>query len=94
VGGNYYDCNPLGTYNSSQANEAASSDTAQAGTTGTYGCGTSPDTESLICKTTGGSASCTCWVYAATGADTNTLGHISVSSSGCFCPGSGDPTWN
>ena len=94
VGGNYYDCVPPGTYNPAQATEAANSDTGQAGTTGTYGCGSGADTESLICKTTGGSASCTCWTYAATGADANALGHISASSSGCFCPGSGDPTWN
>jgi hypothetical protein len=103
VGGNYYDCTAVGTYNATQATEAANSDTAQSGTVSSgWSCGSGSSTASSICKTTGTGATgtCTCWTYAATGSLASTVGLIYVntiatgSNSGCYCPGTGNPTWN
>jgi len=95
---NYYDCYNQGTpgtpstYNQNMVNDAAAQATWQSGTaSGGWSC---PSGDTLVCKTTG-SGPCTCWVYNLVGGSSATdAGHLSVSSSGCFCPGTGDPTWN
>jgi hypothetical protein len=105
VGGNYYDCTALGTYNQTQATEAATSDTAQAGTVSSgWTCsGSGGATSNSICKTAGNGSTgtCTCWTYAATGSLADTVGYLYVntvatgSNSGCYCPANtSNPTWN
>ena len=98
VGGDYFDCVALKTYNAAQATEAADTDTAQTGTVSDgWSCGAGASTASAVCKTsgTGLTGTCTCWVYAATGADRALVGLVDVSKiGGCFCPGVGGATWN
>ena len=69
VGGNYYDCTALSTYNVTQATEAANSDTAQAGSVSTGTCGTAPNLQSAVFRTAGdgSTGACTAWVYAGSG---------------------------
>ena len=69
VGGNYYDCTPLSTYNVTQATEAANSDTAQAGSVMSGTCGSGSAVQSAVFKTAGdgSTGTCTAWVYAGSG---------------------------
>jgi hypothetical protein len=64
-------------------------------------CGTGSNVQDVICKSTNPStATCTCWVYAATGEYTNTVGLLYVNAQtgsqngGCYCPLTGNPSWN
>jgi hypothetical protein len=100
VGQKFYDCAPLGTYNVTQATEAAAAATSQPGSTTLASCGTGASVQSVLCKvvtfstTTG---ACTCWTYAATGTYASTLGLVyTTTTAGCGCPnpGVGNPTWN
>lgn len=101
VGGNYFDCVALSTFNLSQAQKAATSDTAQAGSITSGTCGTAPNTQSAVFKTAGNmsTGTCTGWVYAATGNVINSIGLVYASSGtgtdvGCFCPLVGNPPWS
>jgi hypothetical protein len=98
VGDKFYDCEALRTYTVEQALSAADADTAQLGIASDHwSCGNDQNGATTgVCKTTDGQmGSCTCWVYAATGADINRVGRVQVSTTGgCVCPTSTSPTWN
>ena len=96
AGGFYYDCTALGTYNSTQATEAASSDTSQPGSPTAASCTIGSDTINVVCKPQKNfmSGMCSCWAYSATGAQANVVGLVDISPNGCFCPVTGDPAWN
>jgi hypothetical protein len=103
VGGNYYDCTTPGTYDQTQAEEAANSDTAQAGSLVNGTCGSGSNVAQIECKTagSGSTGTCTCWTYAATGNLVDTVGYLYVNTiatgenSGCYCPANtSNPTWN
>jgi hypothetical protein len=109
VGAYYYDCVALSTYNQTQATEAATSDTAQAGTIFLGQCGTAPDVQYAVFKsvdTTGNTGTCTGWVYAGSGTYqgvnlAQTVGTTYASSGncgagdcGCYCSLLTTPNWN
>jgi hypothetical protein len=103
--GNFYDCAALSTYNQTQATEAATSDTTHAGTITSGMCGSPPNTQSAVFKTTGNGTTgvCTSWVFAGTGTFNsvnlaNTVGTVYTSTgasgdSGCFCSLGTTPQW-
>jgi hypothetical protein len=91
VGGYYYDCTALSTYNATQAQEAATSDTAQGGTVFLGQCGTAPNVQFAVFKgtdPTGATGTCTGWVYSGSGTYSGvnlaqTVGTTYVSSGNC-----------
>jgi Notch-like protein len=96
VGQNFYDCQPLNTFDATQALQACAANTGNAALCTDFGnvCDTdadalnTPDT-SIVCST--GAADCTCWSYSglAPGFAYNDAGAAT-----CFCVLPGDPTWN
>jgi hypothetical protein len=97
TGQNYFDCTPLGTYNSPQAMKACNADTNQAGTCRDgFIAGSGLNTQTSVCKSvdpTGQMGSCTCWAYSGTGTKMGTIGHVSVSANACQAPLATDPSW-
>ncbi len=100
VGGKFYDCAALGTYDATQATEAANSDVAQAGGLWTVTCGSGTDSAAAICKSVTGSnttGACSCWTYSASGTLAASVGLAYITTTaGCGCPlpATGNPTWN
>jgi hypothetical protein len=98
VGGTYNDCVMPGTYNSTQAIEAANSATGLPGTPSDgWTCGVGANTATGVCRTAGNGSSgaCTCWIYAATGNDVSWIGHVRTEpANGCFCATNADSPWN
>jgi hypothetical protein len=106
VGGYYYDCTAIGTYNQTQATEAATSDTSQAGTISASTCGNAPNIQYAIFKTAGdgSTGTCTGWVYQASGTYdgvnlAKTVGTTYVSTgnpgdTGCYCSLGTAVNWN
>lgn len=107
VGGYYFDCVALSTYNSTQAQEAATSDTSQTGTVWLGQCGSAPNVQSAVFRsvdTTGTTGTCAAWVYSGSGTYNGvnlaqTVGTTYVSSGtgsdvGCFCGLLTSPNWN
>ena len=86
VGGNYYDCNALGTYNEATAIEAATSVTGNSNLTAPGQC-----TGGDLAVSTVGQAQCVTWVYSGTN-----VGHVlQNNNSTCVCPSPGvGSTWN
>jgi len=95
-GHHFYDCEPTGTYNDTQAMEAANADSSQAGVvtdqfccgtgcTGNFTCDVTPNTACVVCKSvdyTRTTDACTCWTYVGIGSAANTVGHALFESSG------------
>jgi hypothetical protein len=96
VGGFYYDCDPLDTYDQAHAVEAASSAANIAGTiNASLVCGSSNNQQSDVCKQT--SSNCTCWSYTGTGTYASKVGYVHVSMTKmCYCPDPsfGDSKWH
>jgi len=93
--GSYYDCVALGTYNGTQAIEAATSATSVTGTpSDTWSCTNGTDTAHAVCKQ--GSSSCSCWTYSSTNTGFAAAGrvHKNPTSNSCFCATSADDPWN
>jgi hypothetical protein len=87
LGQHYYDCNSQGTYTSVTANEACTAFTGSAGLCSGFQC-TGPGKPQLVCSNL--YSVCACWAY--TGGAT---GHVYNSgTTGCYCPITGDPSWN
>jgi hypothetical protein len=84
LGQNYFDCNPLGTYNATTATEAATAFSPTATITQV----TCSGSNGVVLAQT--ATSCAAWDFSG-----NVVGHVNLSSSSaCFCPTSGDPGWN
>ncbi len=93
LGGNYQDCAPLGTFNITTAQEAASSWGATV-LPGTFTCVTGANTWLAIAAIRSGQTAT--WAYTGPAA-----GHVSLSTSGgdpqglnAVCPLTSDPIWN
>jgi hypothetical protein len=89
TGLNYYDCVNVGTFNSIQATEAC---TAYAGSSANCTALTCVGGHSVVCNDKGGPTKCTCWEYS--GANTGHVHKATLTEMSCYCPISGDPTWN
>jgi len=93
-GQNFYDCNPLSTFNVNQAFGACAASTGNPAQCADLGvvCDTnldSTDDSAMVCST--GTTDCICWAYdgPAAGYTYNAPG-----DNGCFCALPGDPSWN
>jgi Stigma-specific protein, Stig1 len=102
VGGAYYDCDPLRTYDSGHATAAALSANPNGSPSAASCSGTAPDggvpteTQDVICSRLP-SGNCACWTFHATGASTMWIGYVGISNnSDCYCPspGGNNHPWN
>lgn len=93
--GSYFDCAALGTYNATQALEAATSATGVGGTASdTWSCTNGTDTAHAVCKQT--ASSCSCWTYSTTNSTFSAAGHVNKNptTNQCYCAVSTDDPWN
>jgi hypothetical protein len=97
VGGTFYDCVPLYTYDSDEAGAAFDSATNYQGGALIFTCfgGASGDHATALCKS--GTSTCVCWWYDGAGGFANAAGLVSIdnTSGDCWCPdASSDPSWH
>jgi hypothetical protein len=101
VGGAYYDCDKLGTYDSGHATAAALSANPSGSPSGATCTGSTPDggvqeSQDVICSHLP-NGNCACWTYRATGVSVMWIGYVNINgTSDCYCPspGGNNHPWN
>jgi hypothetical protein len=101
IGGAYYDCDPLRTYDSGHATAAALAANPSGSPSAGMCTGNTPDggvqeSQQIVCIHLANS-NCACWTYAATGLSVMWIGFVNISgTSDCFCPspGTNNRPWN
>src|SRR5262249_27270140 len=99
VQGSYFDCDPIGTYNSSHAYAAALSANPAGNPWGSMCTGAtgSGESQTVYC-TYLPRENCPCWPYAALGVSRMWIGYVGVAAAAnCLCPspaGSVNHQWN
>jgi hypothetical protein len=96
LGQTFYDCTPLGEYNSALALKACTAYTGSAAQCASYPC-LDPDSGPIICSAGALTKSCLCWSFGGTNAGLFDNSNLNPGTNGkfCYCPSAaaGDTPW-